>query len=166
MSCSRGGGCWRRLPETGWFCSAPVPWHSALTRTHQPPREHDLSGRESSQQLPRHASNRAACRQMLGLLTPCMLSAACEFQCHAPLPDTGPLLPPRSPRLAADVRHRAPPACTMRSLALRLSRRGEHQMGHQRAAPMLQRSAGKQFPARRGAPGRPTRSRHLLPPHG
>lgn len=25
MSCSRGGGRWRRLPETGWFCSAPVP---------------------------------------------------------------------------------------------------------------------------------------------
>lgn len=141
------------LEEVG---SAPHPFPrcSALTRTHQLPRERDLSGRESSQQLPRHAGSRAARRQMLGLLTPRMLSAACRFQHHAPLPDTGPILPPRSPRLAADVRHRAPPARTVCSLAPRFSRCGEHQMGCQRAAPDAPAQREKAIPNAAGSTGR------------
>lgn len=60
MSCSRGGGRRRRLPGTGWFCSAPSPRCSALTQTRRPPRGTRPWGRQSWQQLLRRAGSRAA----------------------------------------------------------------------------------------------------------
>lgn len=164
MSCSRGGGRWRRLPGTVWLCSAPIPWLSALIRTHRPPRERDPPGRDGSQHLPCRASSRATCRQMSGPLTPCVLSAACGFQYHALLPDTGVVCsPPAFPATAGpEAGSRCPtpgPSGVRRAL---------HRPTAQPAPgapdgplPVLQRSAGKQFPTRRGAPGGQTRSRHL-----
>lgn len=108
---SRGRGRWRRFPETGWLRSAfPL---SALIRRHRPPREKTTwrarRARSGSRAVP---ARRAACRQMLGLLSPRVFSAARGFQYHAPPPPRrSPSRHRRPPRLAADVRHRLPPAC-------------------------------------------------------
>lgn len=112
------GDGWRRFPETGWLRSAfPL---SALIQRHRPPREKTpcraRRARSGSRAVP---ASRAACRQMLGLLSPRVFSAARGFQYHAPPPPRrSPFPPPPSPE--AGSRCPAPaPSGALAALSLR-----------------------------------------------